>query len=167
MAMFHGKNGKVVWNAEDGAGDVDISNVLSWSVNATADVAESTAMNATGDWKTFLGGFRTWTATVECNAEAATPEVPYTAGQSTTANATQGLGGTYDDTDASPEEKVILELWFTSTATDGILWGPAIATGISHTVDANDVAKVTYTFQGNGEILFNAVEPSVFVVPYS
>lgn len=149
MAMFHGKHGKVVWNAEDGVSDVDISNIKSWTFDATGDVAETTTMNATDDWKTYLGGFKGWTATVECNAQAAGPEVLLT---TSTTNA-----GLADDNSAAG---VGLELWFTSTASDGILWGRAVATGISVKEDANGITTVSYTFQGTAAPAFATSEPT-------
>lgn len=149
MAMFHGKNGKVVWNAEDGGSDVDISNIKSWSFDATGDVAETTAMNATGNWKTYLGGFRTWTATVECNADSGGPEVLLT-----TAGGNVGLG---DDNSGAGAG---LELWFTSTASDGLLYGKAIATGVSFKEDAQGITTVTYTFQGTAAAAFATSEPN-------
>ncbi len=157
MAMFHGKAGKVVWNAEDGASDVDISNVLSWTLDATGDTAETTAMAAVGNWKTFLGGFKTWTATVECNAESTGPEVLYT-----TVGANDGL---VDGLEVDGIQKVFIELWFTQDPLDGLVYGPAIATGISLNQDANDVTKVSYTFQGQGELLFKTAEPGDFIEP--
>ncbi len=167
MSLFHGKGGKVVWNAENGGADVDILNVLTWNFDAVGDVAEVTSMSNAA-WKNFLGGFTTWTVTVDCNSENAAPDVPYEAGDSETPGGTQGLGGTWEDSNADPQLKVFLELWFTQTATDGLVYGPAIATGISHTTDANDAVKVTYTFQGNGEILFkDDGEPIDFVEPLS
>ena len=157
MAMFHGKAGKVVWNAEDGASDVDVTNVTSWSLDATGDVAETTSMAAVGDWKTFLGGFKGGTAKVECNAQLAGPEVLYV-----TAGANDGLVEAFE---ADGIQKVFLELWFTQTATDGVIYFPAIATGISHSTDMNDVGKVTYNFQVNGQIFYHAAEPDDFVEP--
>lgn len=164
MSMFHGKNGKVVWNAEDGASDVDIQHVLSWNFDAVSEVAETTAMTDT--WKTFVGGFKSWTATVECNADDAGPDVSLSTNETTTSNQEQGLGATWDDTNASPQTKVFLELWFTTAATNGIIYGPAICTGISHSQDKDDIAKATYTFQGNGQCLFvNDAEPDDFAEP--
>ncbi len=167
MAMFHGKIGKIVWNAEDGGSDVDISYITSWSISATADTTEITNMSSASDWKEFLASFKTWTATVEGNADSGGPEVKYETNESATANLEQGLGATWDDTDADPITKVFLELWFTKTAGDGLLYGPAIATDISHSVDMNDVGKVTYSFQGNGQILFKTAEPADFAEPLS
>lgn len=149
MGIMHGKAGKVVWNAEDGGSDIDISHVTSWSIDATADTAESTAMGDT--YKAYKGGFNDWTATVECIADG-TPEVLFT-----TAGENDGLGEEYEDDGTT---RVRLELWFTATAGDGILYGAAVATGIAYVEDKDDVVKVTYTFQGTDTLATSATEPT-------
>ena len=160
MAMFHGKAGKAVWNAENGANDIDISNITSWTMDAVGDTAETTAMGVAGDWKTFLGGFKSGTGTIECNAEAAEPDVPY-AQSWTGAYSKDGLGDELE-IDAGGDQttqKVFLELWFTQAAGSGLVYFPAIATGVALNVDSQDVGKVSYTFQINGEIFFKTSEP--------
>ena len=157
---FSGKSGKVVWNAEDGVSDVDIQHVLTWSVDLTGDVAEETAMADT--WKSYRAGFKDYTATVDCNVPSGITDVSYTANDGNEGE--QGLGATSDDTDPA-FLKVFLELWFGSVEGDGILYGPAIATGISHVSEANDIIKVTYSFQGNGEMILCTTEPTDFVEP--
>ena len=159
MALLHGKAGKVVWNAEDGASDIDISNVTSWNLDAAADVAEITNMASVGDWKEYLASFKSGTVTVECNADDGGPEVLYA-----TVGANDGLGEAYE---ADGIQKVFLELWFTQLAAGGLIYCPAIATGINHSIDANDAGKVSYTFQINGEIMYKAVEPVDFSEPLS
>ena len=62
MAIIHGKAGTVAFTSGD------FTKVTNWTVDATADVADATAMNDT--WKTYKGGFNDWTATVECNFNA-------------------------------------------------------------------------------------------------
>ena len=60
MAMMHGKAGSVSFTSGD------FSEVVSWSVDASCDMADTTAMDASVYWKTYLAGFKDWTATVEC-----------------------------------------------------------------------------------------------------
>ena len=162
MSMFHGKAGKVVWNAEDGTTDVDIQHVQSWSVEAQADVAEATEMGTTY-WKQYIGGFKGWTGSIECNADSGGPDISLTSNESTTAGNEQGFGDTWEDTDAP--RKIFVEFWFTQTAGDGILYGPAICNSMSMSVDKDDVAKVTYSLQGNGELYYQTTEPADFVEP--
>ena len=158
--IMSGKTGKVVWNAEDGVSDVDIQYIQSWTVDYTADVAETTSMGDT--WKTYLAGHRGWTATVECNAPGAAPDVPYISNEG--GEGTQGLGDVWEDTDPT-YLKVFIELWFGDSASDGLIYGPAIANRIAHNTDMTDIIKVTYEFQGNGEILYCETEPDDFAEP--
>jgi len=93
-----------------------------------------------------LSGVKDWTATVECNAEGATPQIPFT-----TAGGVSGLGE--DDATLKAADEMQLELYLVWAAGNYVcLYGDAICTGISHTVDASGVNKVTYTFQGFGAV---------------
>lgn len=158
--IMSGKSGKVVWNAEDGVSDVDIQHIQSWSFDYVCDVAETTAMGDT--WKTKLAGHLSWTATVECNAPAAAPDVPFISDDG--GEGTQGLGDTWEDTDPA-YLKIFLELWFGASASDGVIYGPAIATQIAYNTDMTDIIKVTYAFQGNGAPLYCEAEPTDFEEP--
>ena len=60
MALMHGKQGNVQWDA--GVARQTLAYVQSWSVDVTLDVEEITSMQDT--WRSYLGGFRDWTATV-------------------------------------------------------------------------------------------------------
>ncbi|MHC4157298.1 MAG: hypothetical protein ACYST6_20625 [Planctomycetota bacterium] len=69
MAALHGKKGRAV-----GAGLT--FEIYSWTLNATADTAESTVMDcqavgAATHWKSHAVGFKDWTATVEGRLPAA------------------------------------------------------------------------------------------------
>lgn len=138
MATFHGKTGRVYWDVMG----TEITEATNWTLTATADVAEITAMQDT--WKTYLGGFTDWTATVTGRADETGPEVGYT-GES-------GLGYSPDYAGAS-DNKAKLDLYFKSDTGDfDYVYGDAICVGIAHTVDSNDVGMVTYTFQGSGAL---------------
>lgn len=143
MAAFHGKNGRVFWNVEDGVSAVELTKIQSWSATATVEVSETTSMGST--WKSYEGGVKDWTATVECLLDATGPEVPYAVDGSL-----EGLG----DSQESGGNYVWLELWFGATEGAGILVGPAICTNINTSSDKGDIAKVTYEFQGNGLLDF-------------
>ncbi len=125
MAAFHGKGGSVTFNT------VATLNVISWTVEATADMAEITSMGDT--WKTVLPGFQTWTATVECNLEDAGPDPDVT-------------------TDLADANGAALKLSTGLTDSNQVDYytGTAIVTGVSASIDKGDVAKVTYAFQGSG-----------------
>jgi hypothetical protein len=133
MAVFHGKQGKVTF-----AGGA-VANVLSWSIELTADVAVSTAMSsaavtAATHWKDYLAGFLDWTATIECDMDD---------------------GGFDPDlaTDFWDENGVTVVLHTGFTGEGGRKYsGNGVVTGISPSVDLNEVEKVTYTVQGSGTL---------------
>jgi len=145
MAQFHGKQANIEW---DIAG-TPLQHAQSWSLSATVEVAERTSMQDT--WKTRLAGFKDWTATVECQADDSGPEIPYT-GES-------GLG--YDPDyvgDSDNKAKLDLYLVYDSTNTNfAYIYGDAVCSGISYSVDANDVGKITYSFQGSGTLTSSGV----------
>lgn len=116
MAAIHGKSGTVTFS-----GGTFL--VTSFTVNPTVDTAESTVMGAT--WKSFLAGFKDWTATVETNYNS-----------SGLALSTLGTSAT-----------------LTLDTTDGLSFsGTAICTGHTLNQDMNDVTKATWNFQGNGAL---------------
>lgn len=133
MAAFHGKAGRVTFAASAS------SNVLSWSIDATCDIAESSPMSAvvvaaSTHWKDYVAGFKDWTATVECDCDD---------------------GGLDPDlaVDFIDDDGVALVLYEGLQASSVRMWsGTGIVTGISPSLDKNDVAKVTYTVQGSGTL---------------
>lgn len=131
MANFHGKEGFVHWSDSE----TEIPEVLSWSLDATADVSDQTAMQ--DEWKTYLAGFKDWTATVETNAPAAGPTLSYSA----------ELGK-----DVSGDVAKLVMYTVYATNDYKYIYGDAVCTGVSYSVDAQDVGKLTYTFQGSGAL---------------
>ena len=117
MTMLHGRAGLVAFTSGE------FSEVTSWSVDATADVAETTAMDTTTYWKTYLAGFSDWTATVECKYSG---------------SGLAALGTT-----------AALSL---SLVTGTAISGTAFMTGYGVSSDAQDVVTQTYTFQGSGAL---------------
>ena len=123
MAAIHGKRGTASFSGLT-------FEMLSFSIDAGADTAECTVMDssavaASTHWKDFLAGFKTWTATVECVEPAAGGGIA-------------ALG---------------TEQTLTLDSTDGLAYsGTAICTGFSPSVDANDVGKLTLTFQGVAQL---------------
>lgn len=122
MAMRTGKRGVVTWSGGDTA------EVTSWSLDLTADTVDATAMDASGNYKTYLATWNDWTASVEVNASS-----PSISGIGTLASLSLTDGTTT----------------FSITASDN---DGAICTGISFTTDHADVVKATYSFQGSGQI---------------
>ena len=136
MAAFHGKLGNIFWD-QTGV-DTNIDNGQNWTLNATADIAESTGFQAT--WKSYKGGFLDWTATVETTLDTAGLDVPLATGSQ------EALG---EDTPAE------LELYLRADTVNNVwqgFYGKAICVGVDPVLDANDIAKVTYSFQGTGEL---------------
>jgi len=159
MTPLHGMNGKVVWNAEHGnTTDVDITHVVSWSIDATVDVADASDMGSTGNWREYMAGLASWTGTIECNFDSGGFDIPIS-----DTDPVEGLGRDHDATTAT--QKLFIELWFTQSATEGIIYGPAICTGISPSVGIDDIVKVTYAIQSNGETAFVTAEPTDFAEP--
>ncbi len=115
MAQFHGKGGSVTFTAGT------FEDVISWTVNATADVAEGTNMGSTNDYKEFLAGFSTWTATVETQLNSS----------GFAALATSATLSLLDGT-----------LTFAGTA---------ICTGYAVNNNFNEIETASYTFQGNAQ----------------
>lgn len=137
MAVFHGKQGRVAFAA------AAASSVLSWTINATAEVADATAMSAVvvaaaTHWKDFITGFLNWTATVECYLDD---------------------GGLDPDltTDLTDDDGAALVL-YEGLQAQGVrkYSGTGILTGISPAVDKDGVITVTYTFQGSGTLSVGA-----------
>jgi hypothetical protein len=132
MAAFHGKAGRVSW---DGTAT---SNVLSWSIEATCDVADATAMSAVAvaaatHWKDYEIGFNSWTATVECNLDD---------------------GGLDPDVGADLVINGATLILYEGITAQSVrkYTGVGIITGVSPSIDKDDIAKCTYTFQGHGAL---------------
>ena len=122
MAAMHGKGGTGTWT-RTGIG----FEILSWSVDATADVAESTMMATDNGAKTYLAGFKSWTATAEVLYREA------------------GIGVS--------ELGETSTLTFDTVADGGLAYGgTAFFTGCSPTSDKDGVMTVTLNFQGSGTL---------------
>ena len=128
MAMIHGKGGSVTWA---GANVLVGTEITSWSMDATCDTADATNMASANDWREFLAGFKSWTATVETNWDSG----------DTTVDDILGASGA-----------LVLEL----VAGGADLAGTAICTGLTFNTDMGDVIKISYSFQGSGAVAYNA-----------
>lgn len=119
MAAFHGKGGSASFS-----GLTPIT-LTSWSVTATAEISEATAMGDT--WKSYLTGYKDWTATAECLLDGTGPDIGVL-GSSATLTLTAASSGNH------------------------YYSGTAICTNIGSSADKGDVAKVSYQFQGSGTL---------------
>jgi hypothetical protein len=131
MALMHGKLGNVTWDAA--AARQTLAYIQNWTCDISMDAAEITSMQDT--WRTYLGGYRDWTATV-------TTLLP---SDGTDISLSPGDPNGFADTEAYLE----LYLKYDATNTEWrMLFGEAICTGIEHGNDAQGIATSTYTFQG-------------------
>jgi hypothetical protein len=135
MAFYHGKEGSVKWDASVTRKDFD--SIQSWSLSSSVDVAESTIMGDT--WKSYLAGFKDWTATVTAINDSTGLDIGLATGDP------NGLG------DAPAK----LELYIRYSASSPkyiVLYGSCICTGISPSLDKDGIGMATYTFQGTDTI---------------
>jgi hypothetical protein len=136
MAILHGKNANIYWDS--GGTDTNLTQGQSWNCDITHAIAEVTDMQDT--WKTYLGGFQDWTASVVCLLPAAGSDISLDSG---------------NDPNGMADVAAQLELYFvwdTGTPLYKCVYGDAICNGISFSGDAESAPLVTYSFQGSGQI---------------
>ena len=137
MAIMHGKTADIYWDSQ--GTDTNLDHGQSWSLDVSHDVAEKTSMQDT--WKTYLGGFRDWTATVTCLLDTTGTDISYDPG----------------DPNGMCDTEARLELYLVYAANDyKDLYGLALCTGIEIGADANDIPTVTYTFQGVAQLSWHS-----------
>lgn len=142
MALMHGKEAKIYWDADDT--DTNLQHGQSWSADIEHNVAEVTSMQDT--WKTYLTGFQDWTATVTCLLDSGGVDI--------------GIGG--DDGFADDECRLELYFWWEAATKFRCIYGSAICNGLSVGADKDGIPTVTYTFQGAAQLQWHsgATEPA-------
>lgn len=131
MALMHGKLGRIEWDCD--AARQQLTLAQSWECDITHDVVEITSMGDT--WKTYLGGFRDWTATVTTLEETTGWEIKIN----------EGNPNGFND----PEAYLELYLKYQATGHEyRMVFGKALCIGLSEGMDAQGIPTVTYTFQG-------------------
>ena len=161
MGIFHGKAGKVIWDAEEENKTVLL--ITSWTFDATADVEDTSTMG-TDTFKTKTAGWKDWTCEVRCRADSSGLMVDlsgYAALGSKYGSAGNETSG--ESATTEPKYRCNIELWFTQAAGGGIIYGPVICTNISHSQIVDGVPEVTYKFDGNGTPAVATSEPSYTV----
>jgi len=113
MAVFHGKAAKV-----DLGGVIEA--ITGWSMTTSADVAESTVMQASGFWQSFEVGFDDASATVD------------------------GNGRTTRDTIAQIGSEASLKLYIDATHYFSF---NAICVALTETASKDDIGKISYSFE--------------------
>ena len=134
MALMHGKLGRIEWDCD--AARTQLTLAQSWSCDVSQDIAEITSMGDT--WKTYLGGFSDWTASVECLQDTGGPIIT-------------PFGGVAADPNGFADMSAYLELYLKYDATNTewrMVFGQAICIGIAGGMDKDSIATITYTFQG-------------------
>lgn len=111
MGVFHGKTAKI-----DFGGVVE--STIAWSLTATADVVESTAMGDT--WQTFELGFNDCSMTFE------------------------GNGRTARDAVAQIGSEASCKMYINATYYFGC---NAICTSLTETASKDDIGKISYSFE--------------------
>lgn len=113
MATFHGKTAKV-----DLGGAIEAT--TGWSMTTSADVAESTVMQASGFWQGFEPGMDDVTATVD------------------------GNGRTTRDTVSQLGSEATLKLYIDAT---NYFSFNAICTSINEVANKDDIGRLSYGFE--------------------
>jgi hypothetical protein len=125
MAAFHGKGGEAWFNS------AEATEVMKWTIQATADVAETTSMQATNGYKTYVTGFFDWSATAEVEVDGLAWDY------STEFGVTYALSFHGGAAAASEAQKYT---------------GLAMLVGMDFDLDKEGVGVVTYSFVGNGAL---------------
>ena len=124
MAAFHGKKGSASFTSLT-------FEMTGFSIDATADTADASVMNSATvteatHWKDYVGGFKDWSATVECIEPAA-------------GGGLAALG---------TEAALVLD------TIDGLAYGgTAICTGFGPSLDRDSAANLSISFQGTAQLL--------------
>jgi hypothetical protein len=139
MALMHGKLGRIEWDCD--AVRTQLTLAQNWSCDIAHEVHEITSMGDT--WKTYLGGFRAWTANVECLQDSGGPIItPFGPGDP------NGFGDV--------EAYIELYLKYDAGNTEWrMVFGKCVCDGIAMGAD-NGIPTVTYTFQGTDMLAWDS-----------
>lgn len=137
MATFTGENG-AVYIGTDSAGEAQVAEVRSWTVEHTKDVIEDTVMGDAA--RTYKAGLHQFTGTME---------VVYDSGHSS--NATYGNA-------FRPENDAALYIeFYPSTASGQKFTGHVLVTSVSRTASYDDLVTASVSFQGTGALDIESV----------
>lgn len=147
MTAYHGKQGKVEWVSAQVVGSV-----VDWTLDATCDVIETSVMSHVAEtsathWKSYTATFKNWSGTFSVLASdgGLDPDLDADIAQDADGLALELFGGIVAQTgqgDLTPRKYT----------------GNAIITDVAMSTDKEDVAKITYTFQGSGTLSEAAVD---------
>lgn len=137
MATFTGENG-AVYIGTDSAGEAQVAEVRSWTVEHTKDVVEDTVMGDAA--RTYKAGLHQFTGTME---------VVYDSGHS--GNATYGNAFRPDNDSALYVE------FYPSTASGEKYTGQVLVTSVSRSASYDDLVTASVSFQGTGVLDIESV----------
>ena len=147
--IFHGKNSKVVYN------DVQIRNVISWSLDVRQEFYESTPLyQSSGDdsdkfnWRQNLPSFASWSATVEAYVHKYDAESDIFCPEDDHWNLTSDISDR-----AWATGSLYLALYNTQAEADGYFYGLAHLAGYSQSVNSTGVEVCTYSFEGTNKLV--------------
>ncbi len=137
MATFTGENG-AVYIGSDSAGEVQVAEVRSWTVEHTKDVVEDTVM---GDGaRTYKAGLHQFTGTME---------VVYDSAHSSNA--------TYGDAFRPDADGALYVEFYPSTASGEKYTGQVLVTSVSRSASFDDLVTASVSFQGTGVLDIESV----------
>lgn len=137
MATFTGENG-AVYIGSDSAGEVQVAEVRSWTVEHTKDVVEDTVM---GDGaRTYKAGLHQFTGTME---------VVY--------DSTHSSNATYGDAFRPDADGALYVEFYPSTASGEKYTGQILVTSVSRSASFDDLVTASVSFQGTGVLDIESV----------
>ena len=133
MAVIHGKKAIIKKNS------TDVGEMTSWTIDVAGDMAETTAFG--DDWKTYSFGTAGWTGTME--------------GYLDLSDASQKA--LHDALIASSPDPELTDVeFYPDSGSTAKYSGSIIVSGTSVNAVHTDIVKITFNFQGNGELTYTA-----------
>jgi hypothetical protein len=137
MATFTGENG-AVYIGSDSAGEVQVAEVRSWTVEHTKDVVEDTVM---GDGaRTYKAGLHQFTGTMEVVYDSA-----------------HASNATYGDAFRPDADGALYVEFYPSTASGEKYTGQVLVTSVSRSASFDDLITASVSFQGTGVLDIESV----------
>ena len=136
MATYTGENGAVYFGT-DSAGETQVANVRSWTLDHTKDVIEDTVMGSGA--RTYKNGLHQFTGSVEVVFDS------------------DHYSNHRNMVDPSYDNDVFIELWTNTASGSQKFTGKVLITSVSRTASYDDLITATINFQGSGALGFETV----------
>ena len=137
MATFTGENG-AVYIGSDSAGETEVAEVRSWTVEHTKDVIEDTVMGDSA--RKYKAGLHQFTGTME---------VVY--------NSDHASDSTYGDAFRPDNDGALYVEFYPSKTTGEKFTGQILVTSVSRTASFDDLITASVSFQGTGPMDIESV----------